>query len=358
MSVGYEGNVQVLAKNPLTLAEYTTLTTATVKGGALRYKPVDLTKVFAKLGKPPSSYGASYRPVFRKISGSIMVTYYLYFTSETGANRFFMDYFNADPDAFDTYVKDYIADFKWNTDLGRRNAAGQMTNPLHIAGNLVYFDRNGKATLRQDTKTEDMNDISAITASVDRIQDTYEALYTKLIVNRNNLSNSELGKTAYENIVIPETEFDAFVAVDDQKVFTNGLDDANPDQVRAYVINNKNYEAVVDASMARNTYFIVASGDVRVTASEFKGLIISGGTISVASTCTLVEAEPSKARQALRCYAVGGDAVNGPFAAEVLIDSDAYLNYTTVSDNSVEAANEYGFIEIADLIHYENWNKK
>lgn len=360
--MGYEGNVQVLAKNPLTLAEYTTLTTATKKDGAgqtvLKYTPVRLDKVFAKLGKPPSSYGAAARPIFRKINGSIIVTYYLYFTSETMANRFFMDYFAADPDAFDTYVKDYIADFKWNANLGRKDAGGQMANPLHIAGNLVYFDRNGKATLRQDTKAEDMNNISAITASVDQIQDTYDALYAKLILNRNNLSSSELGKTAYENIVLPEDEFDAFVAKGNEKEFTNGL--TGDDEVRAFVVNNKGYSPlVIDAAMARNTYLVVASGDVRVTASEFKGLIISGGTITIASTCTLMEAEPSKARQALRCYAkVGGDVVNGPFAAQILIDSDAYLNYTTVSNNSVEAANEYGFIEIADLIHYENWNKK
>lgn len=358
--MGYEGNVQVLAKNPMTLKEYETLTTATIpnSGGQRRYTEVRLDKVFAKLGKPPSSYGASYRPVFRKISGSIIVTYYLYFTSETMANRFFMDYFSADPDAFDAYVKEYIADFKWNTDLGRRNAGGQMTNPLHIAGNLVYFDRNGKATLRQDTKTEDMNDISAITASVDQIQDTYEALYTKLILNRNNLSSSELGKTAYENIVLPEDAFDAFVAEGDEKTFINGL--SGDDEVKALVANNKdNYVLTIDAARAKNMYFVVASGDVRVTASEFKGIIISGGTITIASTCTLMEAEPSKARQALRCYAeTGGDVINGPFAAEILIEGDAYLNYSTVSDNSVESANEYGFIEIADLIHYENWNKK
>ncbi len=367
--MGYEGNVQVLAKNPLTLAEYTTLTTAIALDGTgkpvydaagkpvLRYKPVDLTKVFAKLGKPLSSYGADYRPVFRKINGSILVTYYLYFTSEDMANRFFQDYFNADPDAFDTYVRSYLADFKWNNDLGRRDASGQMTNPLRIAGNLVYFDRNGKATLRQDTKTADMNDISEITASVDQIQDTYEALYAKLILNRNNLSSSELGKTAYENIVLPEAQFDAFVAKGSEKEFENGL--PGDEEVKALVANNKGYgELTIDAGRAKNLYFVVASGDVKVTAPEFKGVIISGGTITITSTCTLMEAEPSKARQALRCYAVGSDAVNGPFAAEILIDGDAYLNYSTVSDNSVASANEYGFIEIADLIHYENWNKK
>ncbi len=353
--MGYEGNVQVLAKNPLTLAEYNKLTNTKQDDGSLKYTPVRLDKVFAKLGKPPSSYGASYRPVFRKVNGSILVCYYLYFASETMANRFFTDYYNADKDGVDAYIKEYIADFKWNNDLGRKDAGGQMTSPLHIAGNLIYFDRNGKAALRQDTKTEDMGDISSITATVDQIKDTYEALYAKLILNRNNLSSSELGKTAYENIVLPESQFDAFVARGHSMEFTNGL--TGNDEVRAWVENNKGHDTLkIDSAMAKNLYFVVASGDVEVIADTFTGTIISGGTITIGSTCNLMEAEPSKARQALRCRQK--DVVDGPFAAEILIDGAAYLTYSTVSGNSVGATNEYGFIEIADLIHYENWNKK
>ncbi|MBD5544371.1 MAG: hypothetical protein HDR01_09075 [Lachnospiraceae bacterium] len=366
--MGYEDDKQVLAKNPITLAEYTTLTTAVKVDGdnhpvigsdgtpELRYQVVRLDKVAAKLGKPLTSYGVSCRPVFRRIDGSILVYYYLYFTSETMANRFFNDYYNADKDALDAYIKEYITDFKWNTNLGRRDANGQMASPLHIAGNLIYFDGNGKATLRQDTKTEDANDISTITATVDQIKDTYDALYAKLILNRDNLSSSELGKTAYQNIVVPDDAFDAFVAPNHSMEFTNGL--TGDDEVKALVENNKGYAPlVIDSATAKNLYFVVASGDVQVTAPSFTGLIISGGTITIAATCNLMEAEPSKARQALRCRAVS-DPVNGPFAAEILIDGAAYLTYSTVPDSSNDASNEYGFIEISDLIYYENWNKK
>lgn len=373
--MGYEGNEQVLPKNPLTLAEHTTLTTAVKVDGSghtetdpvtglpvLRYTPVRLDKVFGKLGKSPSSYGASYRPIYRKINGSIIVCYYLYFTSETMANQFFYDYYNADEEAFNNYIREYIADFKWNNALGRRDASGQITSPLHIAGNLVYFDRSGKAVLRQDTKAEDMGDISAITASTDQIIDTYEALYTKLILNRNNLASSELGKTAYENIVLQGTQFDDFVAqgggsrMEFSNVGVAGVSAEN--EVKALVVKNRGgSELVIDTTTADKLYFVVADGDVRVTASEFKGVIISGGTITIAPTCTSLDAEPDKVRAALRCR-WDGDRDNGPFAADVLIDGAAYLTYSTVPADSGDATNEYGYMEIADLIHYENWNKK
>lgn len=388
--MGYEGNVQVLAKNPLTLAEHTMLTT-TVQTDAtgnpvtdaagnevLKYSVVRLDKVFEKLGKSVNAYGASYRPVYRRVDGTIMVYYYLYFNSESMANEFFSDYYAADKDALDAYIKKYVAKFNWNEALGTKNASGVVSSPLHIAGNLVYFDNDGTgdAVLKRDTKTEDLNNISSLNSSIEVISDSHQALFAKLLLNIENVASSELTnsdgtlRTAYENIVLGDTAFGDIVESGSTKfsdivpagttmVCTNSGTGVDPaDEVNAVIVNNYNGNAFeITDSNASKLYFVVASGDVRVTANEFKGVILARGTITVESSCVSFVAAPDKVKAAMSCRDQN-DLVNGHFAADILIDGDSYLNYTSADDSDTAPSNEYGYMEIADLIYYENWNKK
>lgn len=347
---------QVLAKNPITLAEHNMLNNTKKLDSTnnptdkLKYSEVALDKTFAKLGRSVQDYGAEYRKVFRKVNGSILVYYYLHFSSETMANKFFSDYYAADKDALDSYIKEYIAGFELSGSLR------SSTSSLHIAGNLVYFDDAGKAVLRADTKAEDMANIEDITNRRETIMDTYEALSTKLLTSKENISATELGQSVYQNVVVDDVIFNAIVPPDPAthyttKEFTNGL--TGLDEIKAIGVNNKG-GAPYQITSAANLYLVVASGDVEVKVAEFHGLIIAGGTITIFPACTQIEKDPIMFQKAMNTK----ESTGVYYAADLLKDKDAYLNYSTVSANTSEATNEYGYIDIADLIYYENWSKE
>lgn len=364
--MGYEGNVQILAKNPITLSEYNMLTKTIVTDASgapvldaygnqqLKYKAVRLDQLFGKLGRTVESYGAGYQTVFRRVNGSILVYYYLTFNSETMANRFFQDYYAADKAAIDAYIKEYVADFKWNNALGVVDTTtGRATYPLHLAGNLVYFDSMGSATLKQDTNSADVMELDEITRNIDGYIDTYAALSSKLLTNKENVTVAELNQTVYENIVVEDSTFSSIVAPGFSMSCDNGM--TGDDLVRAVVVNNKNSSAfeITDAN-SEHLHLVIASGDVRVMATKFDGLIISGGEVSLGPTCVEITANPIKTKEAMNCK----DSTKIYSAADVLIDKEAYLNYISVSGNDYDPTGGSGFIRIDSLVHFENWSKE
>lgn len=342
--MGYEGNVQVLAKNPITLAEYNMLTKTTVSptDNTLKYTAVRLDKVIAKLGKPANSYGVNYQPVFRRVNGSILVYYYMVFTSETMANRFFADYYEADKDALDAYIKEYIASFRFNDSI----------SDLHLAGNLVHFNHAGVTVLRPDTLAQDVDGLEGLNTKIDDWVDKYAALSAKLLIDKNNVSATELTKTVYENIIVDETEFSNIVPSNTTKEFDNSVGGASA-TVRALVVNNSGYNTFeINSGNANNLYLVIASGDVRVNVSRYNGLIIAGGNITITPTCIEIAPHAENVKKAINCK----DSTETYCAGDVLKDKDAYLNYTSEEDDKI--VDEHGYINIEKLIHYENWNKR
>lgn len=358
--MGYEGNVQVLAKNPISLSEYNLLTktyatdatgnvvTDAAGNPVLKYKVVSLDKVCSKLGKSVNSYGASYQPVFRKVNGSILVYYYMVFNSESMANKFFRDYYTADKEALDAYIKEYVTDFKWN------NSLGSGTSELHLAGNLIHYDNLGRATLASDTTVADVGDISTLTTTIEGYNDTYTALSKKLLLSKDTLTTEELGRTLFENIVVSSSEFASLVPLGTTMTFNNSSTGEST-LIKALLVNNEGGSTFeINDTNSDDLYLVIATGDVRVNVSEFNGLILAGGEISISPICIKMEADEEKVKKALNCK----DVVTGNYyAADVLRDRDAYLNYTssTADDDKVD---ESGFIAIDKLIHYENWTKK
>lgn len=342
--MGYEGNVQVLAKNPITLEEYNMLTKTTVSSTdkTLKYTAVRLDKMIAKLGKPANNYGVSCRPVFRRVNGSILVYYYLVFNSETMANRFFTDYYNADKEALDAYIKEYIASFRFNESI----------TDLHLAGNLVHFNHAGVAVLRPDTAAKDVDGIADLNTTTDKWVDCYAALSAKLLKEKTYLSATELGKTVYENIIVSETEFNNVVP-SGVKEFNNSVG-AEPATIRALVVNNAgdDHPFEINSSNSENLYLVIANGDVRVNVRQYNGLVIAGGTITLSPACKEIIPFAENVIKALNCK----DSTETYCAGDVLKDKDAYLNYTAEEDEKL--VDENGYINIEKLIHYENWNKR
>lgn len=361
---------QFLAKNPISYAEYQTLTTTyqyeldddgTVKKDSsgnpiykldsngnkiLQYDEVNLGIIAKKIGKTPSSMGASYKPVFRKVNGSVLVYYYLDFTSDQAANEFFQLYYQNDKENMDSYIKMYVKDLKLNNNLQHANSN------LHLAGNAIKFDNSGEISLVEDTLQEDVALEDTLNENREKWYDTYTAYSKKMLASTSLLTSEQLAYDIYTNLVVDDVEFAGIVSRGSHKYFTNG-------SVRALAINNKDGAAVtLNYSDVSDVGLVIASGDL-VLNTNYTGLLISGGTVELGPQCNRVENDPAIARKAIA-------ATNGDLrVADLLKDGDAYISKTTagsvsVSSNDLENKidREQDYIKLSDLITYENWTKR
>lgn len=361
---------QFLAKNPISYAEYQTLTTTyqyeldddgTVKKDSsgnpiykldsngnkiLQYDEVNLGIIAKKIGKTPSSMGASYKPVFRKVNGSVLVYYYLDFTSDQAANEFFQLYYQNDKENMDSYIKMYVKDLKLNNNLQHANSN------LHLAGNAIKFDNSGEISLVEDTLQEDVALEDTLNENREKWYDTYTAYSKKMLSSTSLLTSEQLAYDIYTNLVVDDVEFAGIVSRGSHKYFTNG-------SVRALAINNKDGAAVtLNYSDVSDVGLVIASGDL-VLNTNYTGLLISGGTVELGPQCNRVENDPAIARKAIA-------ATNGDLrVADLLKDGDAYISKTTagsvsVSSNDLENKidREQDYIKLSDLITYENWTKR
>ena len=290
--------------------------------------------------------GASYKPVFRKVNGSVLVYYYLDFTSDQAANEFFQLYYQNDKENMDSYIKMYVKDLKLNNNLQHANSN------LHLAGNAIKFDNSGEISLVEDTLQEDVALEDTLNENREKWYDTYTA-YSKKMLSSTSLPTSEqLAYDIYTNLVVDDVEFAGIVSRGSHKYFTNG-------SVRALAINNKDGAAVtLNYSDVSDVGLVIASGDL-VLNTNYTGLLISGGTVELGPQCNRVENDPAIARKAIA-------ATNGDLrVADLLKDGDAYISKTTagsvsVSSNDLENKidREQDYIKLSDLITYENWTKR
>ncbi len=363
--MGYEGDVQILAKNPMTIEEYNKLyntfvpmtredgSTVFVDGeiqytDELVYTPVRLDVIMNKVGDTANSYGASYVPVFRRINGSILVYFYLDFENQDMANKFFRDYYEADQEAFDRYFRSYVRSFTWNSSLG------SSTYPLSIAGNMLYRNGGTAVYMKEDTLEED---ISIAEEQADRAEEyliQYTGLSKYLMNTSAGLSSQQLKSSVFDNIVIKDEDFGNLVSDGHFKVFKN-----EDDSLRAILVNNDGgYEAFeVTDEIAEKCALVIARGDVVVTAREYSGLIISGGEIRIAQGCTTISYDSTKVKKAL---ILKND--EDRYVFEAIINGAAYVDVINGSDAGIiEAAKDSmntDVVTASDLVKFQNWNKQ
>ncbi len=363
--MGYEGDTQILAKNPMTIEEYDKLyntfvpmtredgSTVFVDGeiqytDELVYTPVRLDVIMKKVGGTANSYGASYVPVFRRINGSILVYFYLDFENQDMANKFFRDYYEADQEAFDRYFSSYVRSFRWN------GALGNSTYPLSIAGNMLYRNGGTAVYMKEDTLEEDI-DISEDQADM---AESYLIQYTglsKYLMNTSaGLSSQQLKSTVFDNLVIKDVDFGKLVSDGHFKVFKNA-----DDSLRAIIVNNDgNYDAfTVTDEIASKCALVIARGDVVVTAREYKGLILAGGEIRIAQGCQTISYDSTRVKQAL---ILKNDEDHYVF--EAIVNGAAYVDVINGGDEDiVEAAKDSmntDVVTASDLVKFQNWNKQ
>lgn len=363
--MGYDGDTQIIAKNPMTIEEYNKLyntfvpmtdangKTVFVDGeiqytDELVYTLVRLDVVMKKVGGTANSYGASYVPVFRRINGTILVYFYLDFENQDMANKFFRDYYAADKEAFDRYFKTYIASFRWNSNLG------SSSYPLNIAGNLLYYNGNSAVRMEEDTQAED---ITIADELADRAEDyliQYTGLSKYLMNTSAGLSSQQLKNSVFDNIIVSDSEFAALVSDGRYKVFKN-----EDDSLQAILVNNDDGYAAFEITdeIADKCALVIARGDVLVSAGEYNGLIISGGEIRLAQGCSTISYDSVNVKKALL---LKND--DGKYVFEAVVNGAAYVDVINSSDPELEAAvaGTLGgdVITAADLVKFQNWNKQ
>ncbi|MBR1691789.1 MAG: hypothetical protein IJ711_03320 [Lachnospiraceae bacterium] len=364
-----------LGKNPISYEEYLTLTQTyqyeynedgTIKRVAgtgapvykkdsygnliLQYDEVNLGIVMNKTGQTIAGSGATYRPVFRRVNGTVLVYYYLEFTSERAANEFFKAYYENDKEGVESYVKSYISELKLNSAL--KESAGN----LHLAGNAFkYDDSTGELVLIEDTATVNVNDSDLMADNRASWQDAYLGYSKKMLPNTNTLSSEHLSRDIFYNLVVKYSDFASVIPAGTRATYENG-------SVKALVINNQSAPVTINyADVSGGVNLILATGDVKLS-TDFNGLLLSGGEVSLEAGCNIVQSNPVAVRKAM--VAKNGSAT----IADLFLDGSAYSAQSEDESDSTETGDETeeekqiakddDYVKVEDLIIYEKWTKR
>ena len=362
--MGYDGDTQILAKNPMTYNEYTKFATTyetevDEQGNVrntdkLKYTVVRLDVVMNKVGGSINSYGASYVPVFRRVNDDILVYFYLKFASDDKANQFFRDYYAADKEAFDNYIENYLDVFRINSDI-----TANGSDKLSIAGNMLYM-RNGRVLLAEDTYEADLVNFDAIEANRNQNALYYQNLSKYLMKTTDDLAALQLKNNVFTNIAVSDEEFADQVSLGTFRTYKN-----TDDKVVALVINNDT-KGVFDFSSSNSqlsgvnlddVHLIIATGDVSVNVREFKGLIFCGGDIYIGQNNQRIDYDAAEVQKAMTAKNSLGN-----YAFEVIQNGIAYANSLGTTDAellaAIEEQKQADIIRASDLVKFTNWNKE
>lgn len=346
--VGYkiETGEQVIAKNPMTYEEYTMLTdTEVVKkdgdGNPVKdaagqdvmekvYDPVRLSVLWNKLGGV--AYTNDYKAVFRRVNGSVLVYLYLDFgASDVMANEFFKAYYEYDTEGINNYVKSYISDMTWSSDLGTGT-----TSALSLAGNAFYMDGADQVTFLDD-HLADPNKYGNMLLLQDEYTNVHQSLMHSLSKDYLALTSSQISSEIFDSLV-DEGKFAVMNAQD----FTN-----DTDTIKARISNSS--LVYPSPECPAETKLIVAKNDIFLN-DDFEGLAIAGGNIYICSGCTSVNYNPAQVLQAMRTKV---DGSNGkPIYAYEIFGASGEITYGS------EGTNEEEKVVLGDLIVYQNWKKE
>ncbi|MCH5280689.1 MAG: hypothetical protein J1E61_04410 [Lachnospiraceae bacterium] len=357
--MGYDGDTQILAKNPMTYDEYAMFAKTYVLDSngnpttTLKYTAVRLDVLMRKVGGSLNSYGASYVPVFRRVSGDVLVYFYIKFSTDEKANQFFKDYYAADPNAFNQYVRNYLASYSIPSSI---TAAG--SDKLSIAGNMLYMDGSA-VRFRGDTYQADLANFEALERERTQNAAYYQNLTKYLMKSLDDLPASQLQSNVFENITVSSVDFDKQVSPGTYKTYQDTAGDTV-----ALVINNRNQQAFdisssnlsgVDMS---KLHLVIANGDVNVLVPQFKGLIFAGGNVYLqCEGAQQIDYDPAEVKKAMTAK-----NNNGNYVFEVIENGIAYANTIGTMDDdllaAIEAQREADIIRTSDVVKFVNWNKE
>ena len=336
-------NAQVIAKNPMTYAEYEMLLEeeeienpdgTTTK--EMIYDPVRLDNLWTKLGGV--TYTSDYKAVYRRVNGSVLVYLYLDFgANEMMANEFFKAYYEYDKEGIDRYVNSYIREMRWSTALTADNAS-----MLTLAGNAFYLSRADEVIFQENDLLDSEKYLNMMSWQVDYSKQQ-EAMMHSLSPNYDEMTSEQQSSEIFNSLV------------DEEKLAQmSGKDFALP--IAGGAVNL--YATIVDGDVVypstdcpSNSRMIVASGDIYIT-SNFKGLAIAGGNIYVCDGCSKIDYSPADVLQVMRAKVTeGGTDI---YAYEVF-GASGELSYAGAAEGE---ETEEEKIDLSDLILYQDWKKE
>lgn len=336
--------------NPLTLEQYEEIIQNPDK-----YVLLDGDKQIAALGyQPLKDYIAqenvaggvsAYVPeiIFSQTNAGPLIYCYLRFPDEDAANRYFRDYYDVNTESVDRYTQLYAKDIKMADNLLY----------LYIAGNMLAYEGEEKWSVVNsfdsdgtDTQAKKISNIKA---------EEFNSLSVKLVRTANQLTDAELGRTAFPNIIDElevENVLDANGGVNEVLIETQ-----DPGHTAAMVLTKKD-EYIVGSSTPSNVKIIVSLGNVTVR-KDFKGLVVAKGNITVAAGAhvTLEPLDVATLSDVLRTKVVQLSTDNGHehdyYLMNVFTDG---LNYAYSGNAAFEE--QSARVSMVDLISYERWTKK
>ncbi len=369
--MGYDGDTQILGKNPMTYTEYLKFATTyepeldengnvIMEGNSikysdqLKYSVVRLDVIMNKVGGSLNSYGASYIPVFRHINNDILVYYYISFASDDKANEFFRDYYEADKPAFDRYLKTYLADYRISSDITANNSG-----KLSIAGNMLYM-RGNNVVMKQDTFDDDLENYEAIQANRAQYELYYQNLTKYLMKTTDDLTAMQLQNDVFDNVMVESTKFEEQVSRGTFKSYKNVSGEVvalvvNNDGMGVFDFNSSN-GALSEMDLSQ-IHLIIATGDVRINVRNYDGLVFAGGDIYIGSSNERIDYDAVEVQKAMS--AKNND---GHYVFEVLKNGIAYANTMGSTDvdlvKAIEQQKEEDVIRASDVVKFTNWIKE
>ena len=380
---------QVLAKNPLTYAEYLKYAaervTAFNADGSVqkdssghdvkryRYEMVNLDRSFNNMEIDiATAYGASAVPVVRKVSGNWLVYYYMTFDTPSHANQYFADFFAANPEALNRYANEYIKDIKYSAKM-KQALADKDATKFAIAGNMIdvsVVDGKRVYSLIKDTSDVELSQVVGDHSAAIEIEQQAQSVLGRylgithyLLYDINKAPANAEKYTVRDNLIEDDdTLHNIAGAKKGTYYFTKKVPGSSGDDyiVAALVLNDENPVKLSDIkySAGGKIYypsFVFATGDL-VLDRDNKGLIWCRNA-DVAVGCSKLEENPAGV------LAVLTTKYNDHSFYEVLVNGISYVDITGVTAGSeeeaaLEAAREKDYIVISDLIQYDNWKKE
>ncbi len=329
------GQTKVLVgRNPMSEEEYNAwFNTYT---SLIGYKKLDENAVIGALKSPLSSYGltsADFQRIFKTVGSETVCYVYLRFDSAEQADRYYRDYMNACEERMKKYLEKYN-----NNVLFDRADVKQLT-----MGNVLTYSRsNGYMEPIKGTITDamDTDEKKALAQQKSTMVKNYAALCSKLSSNYNGLTEAEIGRDVYENLILQTAVENISVT----RYELNGMEALIGDN------NDEGNVAVKVGASSENAdcRLVIVTGDVEVSGS-FEGLIIAGGEVTVtAGTGTRLAADNPAVTKLLQYKPeeLGGQTLMEAY----FIDGAKYV----MKGN---ALNDSAYVNLDNVITYINWTK-
>lgn len=345
--VGADGTVGAseFGCNPLTLAQYEEIINNRdqycLLDGSRRISVLGYRSLNQYISEETLADGTTaYVPevVFRQTNAGPLVYCYLRFTDEEAANRYFVDYYAVNAEEVDKYTQLYASEIRMADDMLYLNIAGNM---------LTYEGTEGWSVTQAANSTGNQQQAKRASALKD---DVFKSLSAKIVRTSNQLTDEEMDRTAFQNIM-DEAEIETVLhqkGAQEVKIDTLG---AAPDSM----ILTKRDEYVVDSHTPASVKMIVSLGNVTVK-KDFEGLIIAKGNLIVEAGAS-VTLEPLDTDTFSNILRTKIDELSTPtrdyYLLSIFSDGTSYVN-------SGNAATDLGTEQVSfvDLITYEKWSKK